>query len=77
MFQMAIDGAQCLRIGKDVIVNISTYNHVLGLNWLKTFFPESNFHTITVTDNHIDGVLICLKPGVFLVHPNYYKLIYN
>jgi len=30
-YQMAIDAAQFLRIGRDVIVNISTYNHYLGL----------------------------------------------
>lgn len=68
--QMAIDGAQFLRIGKDVIVNVATYNHYLGLNWVKSFFPESHFHIIKIADNHIDGKLHCLKPGVFLVHPN-------
>lgn len=67
--QMAIDGAQFLRIGKDVIVNIATYNHYLGLNWIKSFFPKSHFHIVKIADNHIDGSLLCLKPGVFLVHP--------
>lgn len=70
-YEMAIDGAQFLRIGKDVIVNVTTYNHYLGLQWVKSFFPESNFHMISIADNHIDGALICLKPGVFLVNPLY------
>ena len=26
---------------------------------------------ISIADNHIDGALICLKPGVFLVDPKY------
>lgn len=68
--QMAIDGAQFLRIGKDIIVNVATYNHYLGLNWVKSFFPESRFYTVKIADNHIDGKLHCLRPGVFLVHPN-------
>jgi len=70
-YVMAIDGAQFLRIGKDVIVNINSYNQYLGFEWIKSFFPETNFHIIHVVDNHIDGCLICLKPGVFLVNPLY------
>lgn len=70
-YVMAIDGAQFLRIGKDVIVNINSYNQWLGYEWVKSFFPESNFHVLHVADNHIDGSLICLKPGVFLVNPLY------
>lgn len=70
-YVMAIDGAQFLRIGKDVIVNINSYNHYLGLEWIKRFFPDTNFHIINIADNHIDGALLCLRPGVFLVNPNY------
>lgn len=68
-YDMAIDGAQFLRIGRDVIVNVTTYNHYLGYEWVKSLFPESNFHLVSITDNHIDGDLLCLKPGVFLVNP--------
>lgn len=70
-FVMAIDAAQFLRIGKDVIVNINSYNHWLGLEWLKSFFPESEFHVVNIADNHIDGALVCLAPGTFLVNPLY------
>jgi glycine amidinotransferase len=70
-YTMAIDGAQFLRIGKDVIVNVNSYNHFLGYEWIKSFFPESDFHLVNVADNHIDGVLVCLCPGVFLVNPLY------
>lgn len=70
-YVMAIDGAQFLRIGKDVIVNINSYNQWLGFEWIRSFFPETNFHVLHVADNHIDGVLICLCPGVFLVNPLY------
>lgn len=72
-YEMAIDGAQFLRIGKDVIVNVATYNQYNGYLWVKSFFPESKFHVIKSNDNHIDGELICLKPGVFLANPNFKK----
>jgi len=70
-FVMAVDGAQFLRIGKDCIVNINSYNQYLGYEWIKSFYPETEFHVLHVADNHIDGCLICLKPGVFLVNPLY------
>jgi len=70
-YVMAIDGAQFLRIGRDVIVNVNSYNQYLGYEWVKSFFPDTNFHVLHVADNHIDGCLICLRPGVFLVNPMY------
>lgn len=70
-YAMAIDGAQFLRIGKDVIVNVNSYNHFLGLEWMKSLFPESRFHMVNIADNHIDGALVVLRPGVFLVNPAY------
>lgn len=73
-YSMGIDGAQFLRIGKDVIVNINSYNHYIGLQWFKRLYPESNFHIINIADNHIDGALICLRPGVFLVNPKYQNI---
>lgn len=73
-YAMAIDGAQYLRIGKDVIVNITSYNHWFGAKWIESFFPESRFWYISVVDNHIDGLINCLRPGTFLVNPNYPKI---
>ena len=70
-FVMAVDGAQFLRIGTDCIVNINSYNQYLGYEWVKSFYPNTDFHVLHVADNHIDGCLICLKPGVFLVNPLY------
>jgi len=70
-YVMAVDGAQFLRIGKDCIVNINSYNQYLGYEWVKSFYPETDFHVLHVADNHIDGCLVCLRPGVFLVNPAY------
>lgn len=68
LWDMGLDGAQCLRVGKDVICNVSTYNHYLGYLWMKKQFPGSNFHRIKVTDNHIDGIMAVLRPGVLLIN---------
>lgn len=68
-YQMAIDAAQFICIGKDVIVNASTYNHWLGFKWVKSLFPESTFWPIKCSDSHIDGMLVCLAPGKFLANP--------
>lgn len=70
-YVMAIDGAQFLRIGRDCIVNINSYNHWLGYQWVKSFYPDTDFHVINVADNHIDGALVSLAPGKFLVDPKY------
>jgi len=70
-FDMAIDGAQFLRLGNDCIVGINSYNHYLGYLWVKRFFPEVDFHIIHVADNHIDGVIVALRDGYFLVDPKY------
>lgn len=70
-YAMAIDGAQFLRIGKDCIVNINSYNHYLGLQWIQKQFPETTFHIVNIADNHIDGAIVCLRPGTFLVNPKY------
>lgn len=74
-WSMAIDGAQFLRMGRDVLVNITSYNHWMGLQWIKSFFPQTNFWTISLVDNHIDGLIHCIRPGLFLVNPNYKDVI--
>jgi glycine amidinotransferase len=35
-----IDGAQCLRLGRDVIVNVSTANHRMSLDWMPARFGD-------------------------------------
>ena len=70
-FEMSIDAPNFLTIGKDVIVNVATDNQFLGYEWVKSFFPDSEFHVIKCADSHIDGELVCLRPGVFLLNPKF------
>jgi len=67
-FEMMIDGAQCLKLGRDIIVNVATENHHLGVQWLTNHLsPEYEIHTVyRMADNHIDSMLLALRPGVFL-----------
>ncbi|MEV7773846.1 glycine amidinotransferase [Kitasatospora sp. NPDC086791] len=67
-FEMMIDGAQCLRLGKDLMINVSTKNHALGVDWLERHL-EGRFriHRVSMTDNHIDSMVLALRPGLLLV----------
>jgi len=71
---MAIDGAQFLRLNDDIIVNVNSYNHYKGYEWVKSFFPDKSFHLVTLADNHIDGSIISLNETTFLVNPNYHNI---
>jgi glycine amidinotransferase len=73
-FEMAIDAPNFLAIGRDVIVNVATDTQFLGYEWIKSLFPESKFHVIKCADSHIDGKLVCLKPGTFLLNPKFIEI---
>lgn len=70
-FEMSIDAPNFLTIGRDVIVNVATDIQFLGYEWVKSLFPDSEFHVVKCADSHIDGELVCLKPGVFLLNPKF------
>lgn len=73
-YEIMFDGAQCLRFGKDIIMNVSTENHLLGFKWLANHFKHYHFHSISMADNHIDSTFIPLRPGVLLVNPMKFKI---
>jgi len=68
-FELMIDGAQCLRLGRDLLVNVSTANHVLGAKWLERHL-EGRFRIHIMerfADNHIDSLVLPLRPGLLLL----------
>ncbi|MBD0689545.1 glycine amidinotransferase [Streptomyces sp. CBMA123] len=68
-FEMMFDGAQCLRLGRDLVVNISTANHALACDWLERHL-EGRFRIHRVhqlSDSHIDSMVLALRPGTLLV----------
>jgi glycine amidinotransferase len=68
-YEMILDGAQVLRLGKDLIVNIANENHSRACSWLERYFGEKyRIHRVyRMSDNHIDSMILALRPGVFLV----------
>jgi len=66
--EMMLDGAQCLRLGRDLVVNVATENHVAALRWLERHLDgRLRVHPVyRMSDNHIDSMILALKPGVFL-----------
>jgi len=67
--EIVLDGAQCVRIGTDVLVNVANENHNLGFRWLeKNCGGTLTFHRLPgMTDSHVDSILLPLRPGLRLV----------
>lgn len=68
-FEMMFDGAQCVRLGKDIVANVSTANHALAVDWLERHLAgRFRIHRVhRLSDSHIDSMLLALRPGMLLV----------
>jgi glycine amidinotransferase len=68
-FEMMFDGAQCVRFGKDLLVNIATANHALACDWLERHLEgRIRIHRVhKLADGHIDSMVLALRPGLLLV----------
>lgn len=72
--EMVFDGAQCIRLGRDVLVNVANANHGLALRWLAENLPQLRFHTLdAMADNHIDSIVVPLRPGLMLLRSPAYR----
>jgi len=72
-YDIAIDGAQYIKIGEDILCNYSLHNHYLGKIYIeriiKRFYPKTKIHyTKAMIDNHLDGNILPLNYGTFLVN---------
>ncbi|MBT1672834.1 hypothetical protein [Curtobacterium flaccumfaciens] len=68
-FEMLFDGAQVLRLGTDLMVNVSTKNHEMACDWLERHLEgRFNIHRVhAISDSHIDSMVIALRPGLLLL----------
>lgn len=67
-YEIMFDGAQVLRLGKDLVFNVSSENHRMGARWLERHLGDTyRVHHTEITDTHIDGEVLPLRPGVLLV----------
>lgn len=66
--EMILDGAQVLRLGRDLVVNVATANHQRAVEWLRRHLGDRyRIHQVDrVADNHIDSMVLALRPGVLL-----------
>lgn len=68
-YDIMFDGAQCLRFGYDIVMNVSCGNHWSGLKWLQRQLGENfSIHPVNLTDHHIDGMMIPLREGLMLIN---------
>lgn len=67
-FEMMMDAAQIIRIGMDVLVNVSTAHHQLAYDWLARHFAgRLRLHRLyRLSDDHIDSTVLPLRPGLLL-----------
>jgi glycine amidinotransferase len=67
-FEIMFDGAQILRLGRDLVFNCSTENHRMGARWLQRHLGDDyRVHVIGITDNHLDSSVLALRPGRLLM----------
>ncbi|HEV2817637.1 MAG TPA: hypothetical protein VGW40_10520 [Allosphingosinicella sp.] len=72
-YEIVIDGANCVRLGRDILVNVGNSNHELGLRWLEREFPQYQFHALwRFADNHVDSIICALGPGRILLRSSEY-----
>ncbi|MFF4205628.1 inosamine-phosphate amidinotransferase 1 [Streptomyces sp. NPDC001668] len=71
--ELIFDGAQCMRLGRDVLVNAANRNHAMALRWLRETLPDLRFHLLDgIADSHIDSIVVPLRPGLMLLRePKY------
>ena len=69
-FEIMFDAAQCLRFGRDIVMNVGNANHRLGAAWLQRHLGAAyRVHVLEgLADNHIDTLFMPLRPGVLLVN---------
>jgi glycine amidinotransferase len=76
--EIMIDAAQCVRFGKDILVNVATANHEAGYQWLARHCGDRfRLHRVyRMTDNHIDSIILPLRPGKLLLRePKYLDML--
>ena len=77
-YEILFDAANCLKFGKDILMNVGTKNHELGAIWLQRHLENKyRVHPIRLCDTHIDGHMIPIAPGKLLVNEGAMYGYYN
>lgn len=68
-FEIAMDAANCLKLGTDLLINVATANHELAAHWLERHLAgRFHVHRVRLADGHIDGHMMPVAPGRLLVN---------
>lgn len=71
-FEPVFDAADFIRLGKDIVGQVSQVTNELGVKWLQRHFEDKfNFHVYLFTDPHpmhIDTTIIPLAPGKVMIN---------
>lgn len=64
-----IDAANCVRLGRDLLVNVANRNHAAAFSWLERHLAGrvDVWRLDAVTQSHIDSVIVPLRPGLLLL----------
>ena len=66
--EIMFDAANCLKMGRHILMNVSNENQRLGLKWLKSILgSEYTVWDINITDSHIDSTFLPIRPGLGIV----------
>jgi len=77
-YEIAFDAANCMKFGRDIVMNVGTKNHMQGAAWLqRALGPDYRVHPIRLTDSHIDWQINPIAPGRMLVHDHYMREKYD
>lgn len=75
-FEIMFDGAQCLKLGKDILMNVANKNHELGFKWLsRTLGSDVRIHPVNFCDHHIDSMLMPIEAGTMLISSGKMELL--
>ena len=70
LYEIMFDGANCLKFGKHIVMNVANENHELGYKWLSRHLEGTfEIHKVSIADHHIDGMFMPLRPGTLLINP--------
>ncbi len=72
--EVLFDAANCIRLGKDIFMDINRTANLRGLKWLERTVqglvdPSIRVHPMSIGYDHVDVTLVPLRPGTILVDP--------
>jgi len=73
------EAANCVRLGRHVIVDVNNTANDLGVDWIRQAFDRHfgpgtvTVHSVSLSPDHIDVIIVPLCEGHALINPEYVK----